>query len=62
MRVRGTVQLISANIAQQDEFLFENTGDTAFLQQFQNQPALTAMQVKLDTPAQDQGEESPAGE
>lgn len=62
VRVQGTVQLISANIAQEDEFLFENTGDTAFLQQFQNQPALTAMQVELDTPAQDQGEESPPGE
>lgn len=64
LSVQGTVQIVSANIAEEEDFLFEEAGDTSFLEQFQDQPAVVATQVEWDTPPalEDEGQESPSGE
>lgn len=63
LRVQGTVQLISDNIAEEDDFLFEESGDTSSLEQFQDQPAVVATQVQWDKPpVLEEGQESPPGE
>ena len=63
LSVQGTVQIVSANIAEENDFLFEEEGDTSSLEQFQDQPVVIATQVEWDAPAVlEEGQESPTGE
>ena len=63
LSVQGTVQIVSANIAEENDFLFEEEGDTPSLEQFQDQPAVIATKVEWDTPpVLEEGQESQPGE
>jgi hypothetical protein len=53
VKVQGTVQRVTANIAQEDDFLFEDAGDTGFLQDFQDQPGIMATRVDASVPQED---------
>ena len=63
LSVQGTVQIVSANIAEENDFLFEEAGDAPSLEQFQDKPVVIATQVEWDTPpVLEEGQETPSGE